>query len=261
MIDREFCALDRQGAVLVVYLKRPERLNALHSPAHFELSAVFDEVEADPALRCAVITGWGDKAFCAGNDLKFQAAGGSMERPATGFAGLTKRYDRRKPVIAAVNGVAFGGGFEITLAADICVAAENAAFALTEAKVGLAPLAGMHLLPRRVGLKVAMGTMLTGRMIGPERARTLGLVNDVTKPGESLARALEWARSIEECSPAAVATILDVVRSGLRFADERQALEHAYPSLEELRSHPDFAEGPRAFAEKRTPQWQKQSRD
>jgi crotonobetainyl-CoA hydratase len=159
-------------------------------------------------------------------------------------------------VIAAVNSVAFGGGSRSRGRRHL--SPPNAAFALLKRRWARA---GRHApAPLRVGL-VAMGTMLTGRMIGPERARTLGLVNDVTKPGESLARALEWARSIEECSPAAVGTILDVVRSGLRFADERQALEHAYPSLEELRSHPDFAEGPRAFAEKRTPQWQKQSRD
>ncbi|MEP5367803.1 enoyl-CoA hydratase-related protein, partial [Parvibaculum sp.] len=114
----EFCKTERDGHILVVTINRPERMNALHPPSNFELEKVFNDFAADDDLWVAIITGEGERAFSAGNDLRFQAEGGKMEVPATGFAGLTARYDLNKPVIAAVNGVAMGGGFEIALACD-----------------------------------------------------------------------------------------------------------------------------------------------
>ena len=159
----EFCRVEREGRLLVVTLDRPEVMNALHPPANFELERVFDGFVADPELWVAILTGAGDRAFCAGNDLKYQASvGGKLEIPRTGFAGLTSRFDNPKPVIAAVNGVAMGGGFEIALACDLIVAAEGAIFALPEPRVGLAALAGgIHRLPRQIGQKHAMGMLLT----------------------------------------------------------------------------------------------------
>ena len=162
----EFCTAARDGRVLTVTLNRPELLNALHPPSHLELDRVWNEFESDPELWVAIVTGAGERAFCAGNDLKYQAAGGRVEIPASGFAGLTARYDMVKPVIAAVNGVAMGGGFEIALACDLIVASERAVFALPEPRVGLAALAGgIHRLPRQIGLKNAMGMLLTGRRV------------------------------------------------------------------------------------------------
>ena len=137
----EFVKVDREGPVTIVTLNRPEVMNALHRPAHFELGQVFDEFAADPSLWVAIVTGAGNKAFSAGNDLKHQAAGGELGTPPSGFAGLTSRFDLTKPVIAAVNGVAMGGGFEIALACDLIIAAETAVFALPEPKVVLAALA------------------------------------------------------------------------------------------------------------------------
>jgi enoyl-CoA hydratase/carnithine racemase len=247
--------VERDGPVLIVTITRPERSNALHSPAHFELSRIFDEFEKDPAALVAVITGEGDRAFCAGNDLKVQAEGGPMERPATGFAGLTKRRHRTKPIIAAVNGVALGGGFEIVLACDLAVAAPSARFALPELRHGLVPLAGMHLLPRQVGSKIAMAILLTGKALSAADALSLGLINEIAPERGALEAAKAMGTRILRGSPEAVATCLDIVASSLRTPDLFEALENEYESLARLRASADFVEGPRAFAERRPPVW------
>ena len=142
MSDYEFCRVEREGPLTIITLNRPEVMNALHPPAHFELNAVFDAFAADPEQWVAIVTGAGERAFSAGNDLKYQASGGKMSAPPGGFAGLTSRFDLNKPLIAAVNGIAMGGGFEIALACDLIVASETAVFALPEPRVGLAALAG-----------------------------------------------------------------------------------------------------------------------
>nr|WP_256575948.1 enoyl-CoA hydratase-related protein [Bradyrhizobium sp. CCGUVB23] len=160
----EHVKVAREGHCTIVTIDRPEAQNALNAVCHFELEEVFDKFSADDEQWVAIITGAGPKAFCAGHDLKQQAAGGGLATPPKGFGGLTKRFDLAKPVIAAVNGVAMGGGFEIALACDVVVASENAVFALPEPRVGLAALAGgIQRLPREIGLKRAMGMMLTLR--------------------------------------------------------------------------------------------------
>ena len=167
-----YCQVEKSGRLTVVTIDRPEVMNALHPPGNQELAEVFDDFARDPEQWVAIITGAGDRAFSAGNDLKYQASGGKMWGPATGFAGLTQRFDNVKPVIAAVNGLAMGGGFEIALACDLIVAAENAVFALPEPRVGLAALAGgIHRLPREIGMKQAMGMLLTGQSIGPRGSK------------------------------------------------------------------------------------------
>jgi len=150
-MDLKFSKVTRKGPITIVTLSRPEVYNALHIDAHFELNKIFDDFSADPEQWVAIVTGAGDKAFCAGNDLKWQAAGGKRGWDTGGFAGLTSRFDCDKPIIAAVNGVAMGGGFEIALACDLIIASENATFALPEPRVGLAALAGgVHRLPRQI---------------------------------------------------------------------------------------------------------------
>jgi enoyl-CoA hydratase/carnithine racemase len=253
----EYSRTERDGHVLVVTINRPEVMNACHPPANRELAGVFDEFAADPELWIAIITGAGDRAFSAGNDLKHQASGADMSgQPSAGFAGVTARYDLTKPLIAAVNGVAMGGGFEIALACDIIVAAENAVFALPEPRVGLAALAGgVHRLPRAIGTKQAMGMILTGRRVGPQEGKELGFVNDVVPVGDAVAGAKRWAEMILECSPMSVRASKQAVLEGLEEAGAQAASERKYPAVGAMVRSEDYVEGPRAFAEKRPPQW------
>lgn len=252
----EFCKTERDGHVLVVTINRPERMNALHPPANFELEQVFDDFEKDDDLWVAIITGEGERAFSAGNDLRWQAEGNKIDVPKSGFAGLTARYDIKKPVIAAVNGVAMGGGFEIALACDLIIASENAIFALPEPKVGLAALAGgLHRLPRQIGVKRAMGMILTGRQVPAKEGQELGFVNEVVPAGELLAAAKRWAKMIEECSPMSIRASKESVYQGLDEANLQKAIEGRYPAVNALFKSEDLIEGPRAFAEKRKPQW------
>lgn len=252
----EFCRVERDGHVTTITITRPEVMNALHPPASRALSEAFDAFVADPAARVAILTGAGEKAFSAGNDLKSQAAGNKIDGPATGFAGITSRFDNPKPVIAAVNGLALGGGFEIVLACDLAIASENASFGLPEPRVGLAALAGgLHRLPRQIGLKPAMGILLTGRRVGAQEALALGIVNEVVAPGELLPAARRWADLICECSPASIRTTKRVVEEGLAHAGLQAAMEARYDAIGQLLKSPDFVEGPRAFAEKRNPNW------
>jgi enoyl-CoA hydratase/carnithine racemase len=253
----DFCRAERDGRILTVTIDRPEVRNALHPPANAELEAVFDAFCADPELWVAIITGAGDRAFCAGNDLKYQASGsGKLAIAPKGFGGLTARYDMVKPVIAAVNGVAMGGGFEIALACDLIVASESAVFALPEPRVGLAALAGgMHRLPRQIPLKHAMGMLLTGRHVGAREGRELGFVNEVVAPGELMAAARRWAEAILECAPLSVRASKQCALQGLAHASIEAATGGRYDQLGAMLRSEDFVEGPRAFAEKRKPAW------
>lgn len=255
-MSTEFCTATRDGHLLVVTINRPERMNALHPPANFELAAIFDDFAADPELWVAIVTGAGERAFSAGNDLRYQAEGHKIEVPSSGFAGLTARDGLDKPVIAAVNGVAMGGGFEIALACDLIVASENAVFALPEPRVGLAALAGgLHRLPRQIPLKQAMGMILTGRRVPAREGKELGFVNEVVPAGELMAEAKRWAALIMECSPMSIRASKESVYRGLDEANLASAMTARYPAVAALFRSEDLIEGPRAFAEKRKPQW------
>jgi enoyl-CoA hydratase/carnithine racemase len=255
----EFCKIEREGKLFIVTINRPDVMNALHPMANQELAAAFDEFAADPGLWVAIITGAGDRAFSAGNDLKYQAttlAGQRAKRPETGFGGLTSRFDLNKPVIAAVNGIAMGGGFEIALACDILIAAENAIFALPEPRVGLAALAGgVHRLPRMIPIKQAMGMMLTGRRVSAKEGKEMGFVTEVVKQGEALAEARRWAGLILECSPMSIRATKEAAMQGLTRASVQEAMAGKYAAVEAMIGSEDFIEGPKAFAEKRPPNW------
>src|SRR5579871_6904477 len=180
-MTHQFCTVQDEGRLRIVTLNRPEVLNALHADANDELSAVWDEFAARDDLWVGIVTGAGGRAFSAGNDLKVQAAGKRRPNGPNGFAGLSHRFDLDKPLIAAVNGVAMGGGFETALACDIIIAAENATFALPEPRVGLIAGSGVHRLPRMIPQKWALGMILTGRRVSAAEGRALGFVNEVVQ--------------------------------------------------------------------------------
>jgi enoyl-CoA hydratase/carnithine racemase len=254
----EFSETSRDGHVLTVTINRPEVMNALHPKANAELAGVWDEFAGDPDLWVGIITGAGDRAFSAGNDLKHQASGGDMSgQPASGFAGLTSRFDLDKPIIAAVNGVAMGGGFEIALACDIIVASEQALFALPEPRVGLAALAGgLQRLPRIIPLKQAMGMILTGRRVPASEGKELGFVTDVVPHAELMDRARAWAAQILECSPVSIRASKQAVMRSLDISNLEEATNNGrYPAIGDLFRSEDFVEGPMAFAQKRPPNW------
>src|SRR5687768_16990708 len=243
----EFIRVERDGPVTTFVLNRPEVMNAMHSPAHHELHEAIDAFAADPEQWVGIVTGAGERAFSAGNDLKFQAAGGTRTQPPTGFAGLTTRFDLSKPLIAAVNGVAMGGGFEIALACDIIVAAETAVFALPEPRVGLAALAGgLHRLPRAIGLKNAMGMILTGRRVSAAEGQALGFVQEVAKPAQLMDVAKRWAQQICECSPMSVRASKEAVLKGLDEPSLAAAIagQSRYPAVAALYRSEDMKEGP-----------------
>jgi enoyl-CoA hydratase/carnithine racemase len=255
MKSYEFVTVEKRGHVLICTINRPNVMNALHSPANMEMDDVWNTFAADDDLWVGVVTGAGERAFSAGNDLKHQAMGGDMSLPAGGFGGLTSRFDLFKPMIAAVNGLALGGGFEIALACDIIIASEKAGMGLPEPRVGLAALAGgMQRLPRQIGIKNAMGMMLTGRRIDAKEAYRLGLAQEVTTPETLMERTLAWAEEIAECAPLSVRATKEVAMKSQGCPLE-EAMSMRFDGISKMFSSEDFVEGPMAFAQKRKPQW------
>jgi crotonobetainyl-CoA hydratase len=255
MAEYRFCKVEDEGRLRIVTINRPEVLNALHSEAHWEFDAIWNEFAADPELWVGIITGTGERAFSAGNDLKVQAAGRRGPRPKTGFAGLSHRFDMEKPLIAAVNGVAMGGGFETALACDIVVAAENAVFALPEPRVGLIAGSGVHRLPRMIPQKWALGMILTGRRVSAQEGYAMGFVNEVVPQGDALAAAKRWAGQILECSPMAIRASKQSVYRSLDEPTLGAAMHTTYPAVAANLASEDYVEGPKAFSEKRRPNW------
>jgi crotonobetainyl-CoA hydratase len=251
-----FCRLELKGPIATVVLDRPKTLNALHPEAHFELEAIFDQLAADTSLRTVIITGAGHKAFCCGYDLKHKLETGVMQLPPTGFAGFNDRRDFPLPTIAAVNGLAFGGGFELALACDIIIAAPSARFALPEPKVGWAALGGgVQRLPQAVGMKRAMDIILTGRAVDADEAYRLGLVSEVTEDGALLDAAHRWAMAIAACAPLAIRASRTVARGSVGKAWCGPGDLDTYPIVRTMLESDDAVEGKRAFAENRAPNW------
>jgi enoyl-CoA hydratase/carnithine racemase len=257
MPSLQFIRVEQEGAILTITIDRPEVLNSLHLEAHIELSRAFDLYAADSKLRVAIITGAGDRAFCVGTDLKSLAKTGNYEYPSGGFAGITKRFDLWKPVIAAVNGLCLGGGVEIVAACDLAVASEHAEFGLPEPRVGLAALGGgaLQRLAREMPMKEAMALVLTAKRIPADEARRVSLVNEVAARGQALDRAKAIARDMLDCAPLALEASKQVMLQSVAEPDLEAAMHRRYPAAERMLASEDAKEGPRAFAEKRKPQW------
>ena len=254
-MELEFVRYEKRDRIARVTINRPDVMNALHPPASDELSRVWDDFAADPDVWVAIFTGAGERAFSAGNDLKFQAAGGAVRMPPTGFGGITARRDLWKPVIAAVNGVALGGGLELALACDIRIASEDAQLGLTEVNLAIIPGGGgTQRLPRLVGRGKALEMILTGARLGAAEALRIGLVERVVPATEVLAAATTLARTMASKAPVALRYAKEAVVQGLQLplADGLR-LENDLATL--LRTTEDRIEGARAFLEKRPPKW------
>jgi crotonobetainyl-CoA hydratase len=249
-----------EGQVLVITIDRPPA-NAIDTGTSRALYAAFDQLRRDPSLRVGIVTGAGDRFFCAGWDLKAAAQGEGIEADhgGGGFAGLTEFFDIGKPVIAAVNGMAFGGGFELVLAADLVVAAEHADFALTEVTLGLvADAGGLLRLPARVPRAIALEYLLTGRRFGAAEAARWGLVNKVAATGDVMATARDLAAAVCAAAPLAVAAVLEILREteGMSVRDGYRVLAGGgLAAYRAMLDSGDAREGARAFTERRKPVW------
>ena len=255
-MSHKFIKTERNGHILSVTLNRPAVYNAVHGPMHHELAQLWDEFSADAGLWVAVLTGAGDKAFCAGNDLKSTSQDGRATLPSTGFSGLSQRYDLEKPIIAAVNGFAMGGGFETALSCDIIIASENATFALPEVKVGFfAAASGVQRLSRYIGRLAAQEMMITGRRVGAEEALRLGFVNSVVPHETLMAAAMAKAKEITEVSPSSVKATKRVLNDLAKREQLPESLAYSRKVIGDLSKTEDFKEGVQAFVEKRKPKW------
>lgn len=246
---------ERRGRVEVVTINRPESRNAINYETSKALADAFDEIEAEQDIWAVVLTGSGDKAFSAGMDLKaFAGGGGNVMGVNGGFAGITRR-DFPKPLIAAVNGHALAGGFEIMLACDLVVAADHATFGIPEVQRGLAAGAGgLIRLPKRVGMAVALELAMTGDAVDADTALRLGLVNRVVPAADVLETGVALAERICKNAPLATRLSKKLVKASVEVSEDA-AWELSGKILAEVFSSPDAMEGPRAFAEKRQPNW------
>jgi enoyl-CoA hydratase/carnithine racemase len=246
------------GGVFTVTLDRPDKLNALTPEMHAALAAAFDRFAADEALRVCVVRASGGRAFCAGSDLAAFRADGSDPYPATGYAGLAQRHDLAKPVIAAVDGLCLGGGFELALACDMIVATPRAVFGLPEPKVGLIAIGGgIHRLVREAGLKRAMGPLLTGRNISAAEGLAMGFVSELAGEGALDEAVAAICAAILANAPLAVSLTKELAYWGLDQPSLAEALaaQPRHPAFARWMASQDAREGPLAFAEKRQPQW------
>ena len=253
----EFATYEKRGRIATVTINRPERMNALHPPANLELHEIWNDFQNDPEVWIGILTGSGDRAFSAGNDLKYTAEHGmNMVRVGdSGFGGLAKRTDCWKPIIAAVNGFALGGGFEMALACDIIVAADHARLGLPEPRVGLmAGAGGVHRLPRMIPQKIAMGYILTGRHMTAQEAHRWGIVNEVVSLSDLMPAVGRWAQDILEGAPLSIRASKQAAMMGMGHPLDI-ALNLEYTQSTAMRRSEDIVEGPKAFAEKRKPNW------
>ena len=249
----------REGAILEVTLDRP-KANAIDLATSRAMGETFKAFRDDPDARVAIVTGGGARFFSAGWDLKAAAGGDPVDGDygIGGFGGIQELPGMNKPLIAAVNGIAVGGGFELALSCDLILASTTAQFGLPEINAGTIADAASIKLPRRMPYHVAMELLLTGRFMDADEAHRWGIVNEVLQPGELLDRAWELARMLASGPPLVFAAIKEVVREAenLRAQDAlSRVMKRQFPTVDRLYGSEDLEEGARAFAEKRAPSW------
>ena len=261
----EAVTCQRRGKVLEITLARPP-VNAIDAATSMALYRAFRQLQDDDGLMVAIVTGEGQRCFSAGWDLKAVAAAGTLgeadvEESPGGFAGIVEFWDLHKPVIAAVNGAAIGGGFELALGADILLAADHAEFWLPEMQRGFLASAGaIQRLPRRIPYNVAMDLFLTGRRMGAQEAKGWGLVREVVPAETLMERARAVADPLAESAPLALQA-MKAIMPAIMTLPLPQAMEKTRPGrsgvpiYERMMASEDAIEGPRAFAEKRKPVW------
>lgn len=256
LMRTQFVRYEKDGRLARVTLDRPEVLNALHPPAQDELNAIWADFIADDDLWVALLTGAGERSFCVGADLKWRATQAESDE-------VRSPTHRRhildtcwKPLVVAINGYALGGGLQLALRGDILVAAESARLGLPEVRRAQLDDTGAVKLPKRIPYHLAMGLLLTGRMISAQEAHAMGLVNEVVPAEELLPAAEDWCAQMLACSPLATQAVKQaaVALSELPTEQGLQRVEHL-SAVQRLRASEDYVEGPRAFSEKREPVW------
>jgi len=266
----DFIQVEREGHVSTITIRRPEVLNALHPPACLEMCTALDDFESDPESWVAILTGEGDRSFCSGDDLGWTATHGREAQvaafrdllPRGGFGGMTHRITR-KPMIAALNGTAVGGGLEIALNCDVMLAVEHAKLGLVEGRVGyIAAGGGVAWLVRKIPHNIAMGMILTGELIGAVEAQYWGLINEVVVEGEVLEAAKRWADKICKTAPLSHRAAKEIAHFGATNAPETlrpfpglDNSEERFPATIAAMCSEDAMEGPLAFMQKRSPVW------
>nr|WP_170438812.1 carnitinyl-CoA dehydratase [Ruegeria arenilitoris] len=249
----------RDGAILQVTLDRP-KANAIDLATSRVMGEVFRDFRDDPDLRVAILTGGGKKFFCPGWDLKAAAEGDAVDGDygVGGFGGLQELRDMNKPVIAAVNGIACGGGLELALSADMILAADHATFALPEIRSGTVADAASVKLPKRIPYHIAMELLLTGRWFDAEEAHRWGLVNEIVPADRLMDRAWDLARLLASGPPLVYAAIKEILREAedSKFQNIMNRItKRQLRTVDVLYGSEDNLEGARAFAEKRDPVW------
>jgi enoyl-CoA hydratase/carnithine racemase len=257
----EFIEVEKEDHVTTITMNRPAVMNCINPHVSREMSTAINEFDEDPDAWVGIITGAGDQAFSAGNDLKFTAthtkeeSGEASKGIKGGFGGITNRFDCYKPFIAAVNGLALGGGFEIALACDIIIAVEDAYFGLPEPRVGLWPGAGgVYRLSRQIPYHAAMEVIIAQRRLTAQQAFAYGVVNEIVAREDLMKAAHRYVEDILVGSPLAVRACKEAAIKGGHMSLQ-EAMATALPGQVALLASADAVEGPKAFAEKRKPTW------
>jgi len=259
----EFITVEKKDHITILTINRPDVMNSISPLVSLEMDGVLNEFEEDSEQWILILTGAGERAFSAGNDLKFQATRGGemgqiMSKVKCGFGGITQRFDCIKPMIAAVNGLALGGGFELALSCDIIIAAEGATFGFPEPRVGLmAAAGGVHRLPRHIPYHQAMTMIMTSKRITAQEAKAYGLVAEVVPLADLLTTAEGYAAEILKGAPLSIRASKETAMKGLDYtlkeAFTRQ--NELFPAIRKMYTSEDMKEGPLAFVQKREPNW------